>query len=487
MGHAHHFLSRLDRVCSDHVELALSLYNHPDTLRFILSHARLPEHAERIAISLSEGERGPFLIVTREGHFVTCLGEGMSRGCLPVIDRRRFDALHTRAIDHKAMVDAQMKLCPDERSSERLIDRIFKAGDHLTREEFLALGAMQPLLWGTLYNLNRLAIDTFNTAAQVLKNVRTIRGPFHAMLHDLRDTFWAMKHLTLLLSLDAPREHLERQSDAFLAATRVSHGSFLTLSGITSTTFVGAWATARYGDLYLPLLTYNYEHAHTPGNLFADMLELMAIAAVHPELRVSARDALCCTGSDVPSRAALDPMRIEHRKRFDAILDHPESLDIDAARFGAKLLVEHYKHPLARDEGWTTPEDVPVDVARSFLVNLRWDCIEHPTARAHLTSHVASVARMRPEEFYLPTRYASRLREPWPLEDVLAYMHRWIGRFTRPAPVRVAINVGRNDPCPCGSEKKYKRCCALLPANDTHGAPKERPPSIAEVLGRAVA
>jgi uncharacterized protein YecA (UPF0149 family) len=21
-------------------------------------------------------------------------------------------------------------------------------------------------------------------------------------------------------------------------------------------------------------------------------------------------------------------------------------------------------------------------------------------------------------------------------------------------------NVGRNDPCPCGSGKKYKRCCA---------------------------
>jgi preprotein translocase subunit SecA len=22
-----------------------------------------------------------------------------------------------------------------------------------------------------------------------------------------------------------------------------------------------------------------------------------------------------------------------------------------------------------------------------------------------------------------------------------------------------AVNVGRNDPCPCGSGKKYKKCC----------------------------
>jgi preprotein translocase subunit SecA len=26
-------------------------------------------------------------------------------------------------------------------------------------------------------------------------------------------------------------------------------------------------------------------------------------------------------------------------------------------------------------------------------------------------------------------------------------------------PVRVGPKVGRNDPCPCGSGKKYKQCC----------------------------
>jgi SEC-C motif domain protein len=30
----------------------------------------------------------------------------------------------------------------------------------------------------------------------------------------------------------------------------------------------------------------------------------------------------------------------------------------------------------------------------------------------------------------------------------------------KPAPARRATEVGRNDPCPCGSGKKYKRCCA---------------------------
>lgn len=39
---------------------------------------------------------------------------------------------------------------------------------------------------------------------------------------------------------------------------------------------------------------------------------------------------------------------------------------------------------------------------------------------------------------------------------------RWL--FTRtlrqgPAPMVAAAKVGRNDPCPCGSGKKYKKCC----------------------------
>ncbi|MBT7735007.1 MAG: hypothetical protein HN707_08860, partial [Verrucomicrobia bacterium] len=26
-------------------------------------------------------------------------------------------------------------------------------------------------------------------------------------------------------------------------------------------------------------------------------------------------------------------------------------------------------------------------------------------------------------------------------------------------PLRTAVKVGRNDPCPCGSGKKHKKCC----------------------------
>jgi hypothetical protein len=45
------------------------------------------------------------------------------------------------------------------------------------------------------------------------------------------------------------------------------------------------------------------------------------------------------------------------------------------------------------------------------------------------------------------------LREPHPL----AY-------FTPPTitpvkPARAGVKIGRNDPCPCGSNRKFKKCC----------------------------
>ncbi|MBW2527693.1 MAG: YchJ family protein [Deltaproteobacteria bacterium] len=33
------------------------------------------------------------------------------------------------------------------------------------------------------------------------------------------------------------------------------------------------------------------------------------------------------------------------------------------------------------------------------------------------------------------------------------------GEMVKPKPVKVGPKIGRNDPCPCGSGKKYKKCC----------------------------
>ena len=55
--------------------------------------------------------------------------------------------------------------------------------------------------------------------------------------------------------------------------------------------------------------------------------------------------------------------------------------------------------------------------------------------------------------------------EPFVGRGVIAIDRFWKGRrkgalpVTRPAVSGSTAKVGRNDPCPCGSGKKYKRCC----------------------------
>ena len=58
--------------------------------------------------------------------------------------------------------------------------------------------------------------------------------------------------------------------------------------------------------------------------------------------------------------------------------------------------------------------------------------------------------------------------DPTPKQQFAA-LHAFIGaaydesrklRISQPPPALRSVRVGRNEPCPCGSGKKYKRCCA---------------------------
>ncbi len=60
-------------------------------------------------------------------------------------------------------------------------------------------------------------------------------------------------------------------------------------------------------------------------------------------------------------------------------------------------------------------------------------------------------------------RYLFKLRvvqeQPQPAVRVRQVVENRGDDDTPVQPVRVKQAVGRNDPCPCGSGKKYKRCC----------------------------
>ena len=148
MGHAAHFLRRLDRVSDGHVELALALYNDLELLREVLARAVLPEGAERVAISLDDPIEGPFVVVTREGRFVTCLGAGMLVSDLPIVTRERLDAAAARVERMREELGRVRALRESGADGQAALafTRMQQQGPRFAREDAETLLRVQPLI-----------------------------------------------------------------------------------------------------------------------------------------------------------------------------------------------------------------------------------------------------------------------------------------------------------------------------------------------------
>jgi hypothetical protein len=151
MGHATHFLQRLDRIDDRQTELALSLYRDDDLLKSVLASIELPEHADRLAISLEDPALGPFVVVTRAGRFVTCLAHGMRTG-LPLVTRERFEIAASRVQRMRDELDRLRQL--RESGAESQVKRLFRSmqqdGARFCCEDATVLARVQPLIAPTL-------------------------------------------------------------------------------------------------------------------------------------------------------------------------------------------------------------------------------------------------------------------------------------------------------------------------------------------------
>ena len=151
MGHDEHFLRRLDRVSDHHVELSLTLYRDEALLREVLSRAELPAGAERLAISLNDATEGPFVIVTRAGKFVTCLGEGMRVGNdLVVLTRPRLDAAIAKVERMRERVArvTELERSGSDGTARKLFTKVADEGLQFCREDAETLLQVWPLVGG---------------------------------------------------------------------------------------------------------------------------------------------------------------------------------------------------------------------------------------------------------------------------------------------------------------------------------------------------
>jgi uncharacterized protein len=124
----------------------------------------------------------------------------------------------------------------------------------------------------------------------------------------------------------------------------------------------------------------------------------------------------------------------------DPDADHPDSLDI--GREWAEGFLLAMDEARAEWDAWLDAEDWIEEIV--LLID------ELATGQA----------AVEPGEAPEPLAYRDRLETIGSLPGMLADLHAHrIEHLTPREPVRRAATPGRNDPCPCGSGRKYKVCC----------------------------
>ena len=455
MGHAAHFLRRLDRLSDPHVELALTLYNDPELLGATLARAKLPEGAARVAITLDHPALGPFLVVTREGRFVTCLGRGMRTGDLPIVTREQLDAA-ARQVERMREAIAQSRFFDSNQGLLRKkVDALYRDAEHVSREQIEDLARWEPLL-GSAYLL--VCTGTGSDLLDVRRRVKNVRRPHprhEALLRHYHSTLYAMAHLYVLAGMSPQtREGLVAllpQSTAFTWTwAGLRHDNSYVL-------FRALWSTGRLGKPLLPGQKNRLRGELTYFGMADAVLGTAMIGLAHDKLRAEARKALAAPRKPM----TIDPRIAPFGELLDCVVDlafdAPEEADAAAVHMGQQLLMRN-REKLPERYRWEKAEDVPEDLARAALIYVPHRIVTEPEMFSYFLHMLPWLARAQPGELYLPQDLIDAVRTPWTMEETIEQLEGLRDEEGVPTPAK-SEKVGRNDPCTCGSGKKYKRCC----------------------------
>jgi len=464
MGHDAHFLSRLDRVSAQQADLALRLYRDEELLCSLLDAERLPADAERVAISLDDKDLGPFVVVARNGKFVTCLGRGMHPRNRPVITRHRLEEIAEHVEGLRRHMAAARELRPDGKLGS-LVERIYGAGDRLTREEMDGLLGLKPVLAST--SLQLLVEDTGAAAKSVavILKLRRPRGKEIKQLEAIWSLTWAVAHHTVLCGgeevagVDAlVRPDLPDPRFAVLRAASLSRAAFASLRA--------AWCVGTVGRPALEACQTDYREATWPVTYGSTLFALLALAWRHPEVADDVRRTLA-KPPDVVTKPDAHPYWGQlwnvHCELVPAILDRKRGLEQAESTLRKLGFTWAQQLPEGSEfRSYPSHEEFPLDLALPVIMRDAVSVFSPMNMLWTAARLMPVIARANELDLY-PSRALARVRPGgWSVQKGMRLLDCWRQNVALPEPTRVEKRPGPNQPCSCGSGKKYKRCCGGL-------------------------
>jgi hypothetical protein len=229
-----------------------------------------------------------------------------------------------------------------------------------------------------------------------------------------------------------------------------------------------AWAAAKIGKSLLPVYRAELARESRTHGVLDAIFCTLGIGLRHESARDDARRILQNARCANPKQEAWFHAATDFAI---AILDKPDdaiSVRLGQEIAGRRLGIRSDAVPreLAVTMMWV-PENLLTFVLQMLL------SLDAPYSGEHRSMPFLAaplLATARAEDFYFPREIAARMSEPWTPEMTVEYVTRFDGGLAH-APVRAGEKTGRNEPCPCGSGKKFKRCCVDSSARAQETAP----------------
>jgi hypothetical protein len=455
VAHDEHFLGRLDRVPRQHVELALGLYRDHELVAAILADARVPADAARVALALEDGGQGPYVIVARDGGFVTCLGKGMRTGGLPIVSRAHIDGLATKVERVREGLSLAKKRGLDQ---SKLLERLETAASAVSREDFkgasATVGPAIPLLTGTYMSWATVIEDLYPLLLSARGDPARLRPAEHA----LATGAWAMAHSAMVLVDSASRDWV-RDWATLPGHNDLSPWAPLTMMSALPFVVRAAWLVGRLGKPLLPSYKKRFAKATNSIELREAGWGLACIGLRHASLRGETMRAL----RSPPPHADREPWVAAGYTFFDDVArileEREETLRAEGIDLGRDFVVVRTERlPQSSRYRYTKREEVPEDLALPGLFDAWYDANNGERGADMMLRGVVAAARARAEDFYFPATVLHAMGPP-DLESMGASMIQMRRLLVGvPQTQRSGERPGRNDPCHCGSGKKFKKC-----------------------------
>jgi hypothetical protein len=464
--HAHHFLERLDRVTRAQTEFALELYRDHEAVAYVLDRVHVPPDAARVALAIDDVREGPFVIVTREGRFVTCLGAGMHHDH-HVVPRAQIDALLAKVAEMRARKEiAQRELRPDEEEGS-IFHRIISRGSRFAREDFVAISAFEPMLGMTPYLVMLdMALETVKLRPAMAHGAHkvAIKGSTRKAIEKLDRLEWSVAH-TMVLSGAGERRNLDEILERTARQTGFASSPTYPCSAQAGSTFFmrSAWVAGRLGKGAIP----GYKHALAEGDDWMAILDaglgLGAIGLRHSGTLAEVKRILQSYPPPPPPppdggvHQTSDAVRNSVARAVLLAIEDADERTKTTMQLGRDFCVAPGAglpegHPYRFDKS----EDVPDDLARTAVLSLDAD-VHDRNVQSFMLVILPVAARAAAEDFYHPREVVRAWFGQWTPEESLDRLKRF-AQGPKQEAVRAEPKPGRNDPCSCGSGKKWKKC-----------------------------